>query len=37
MLTTARRREPDPRAAAEYARLYADYLAGEARLLRKDL
>jgi xylulokinase len=36
MLPLTQRREPDSRAAAEYEGLYADYRAGEARLLRKD-
>jgi xylulokinase len=36
MLPVTQRREPDSRAAAEYEGLYADYRAGEARLLRKD-
>ncbi len=36
MVSITQRREPDSRAAKEYAELYADYCAGEARLLRRD-
>lgn len=36
MVSIAQRREPDSRAAAEYAGLYTDYCVGEARLLGRD-
>jgi sugar (pentulose or hexulose) kinase len=36
MVSIALRREPDSRAAAEYAALYLEYCAGEARLLGRD-